>query len=81
MSVAPLNRYLAFGGTIYYAKGGWSDFLGDAETVEEAEALADVKDSFGDSEYEWAQIVDTRTGLVVKERAGGYGSNNYWKEE
>lgn len=81
MSAVPLNRYLVFAGAVFYAKGGWSDFIGDTETIEEAVVLTEKKDSWGDAEYEWAQIVDTRTGLVVKERAGGYGSNSYWKED
>lgn len=32
-----MKRYLAFRGTIFYAAGGMNDFLGDFDTLEEAQ--------------------------------------------
>lgn len=46
-----VGDYLCFGGSTYYAEGGWEDYLGRASSVEEAEALVASKRA------EWGQIV------------------------
>jgi len=51
-----MNRYALFGNYIYYPSGGWSDFRGSFDTVNEAEAEART---------EWFEIVDLTTGDVV----------------
>lgn len=34
-------KYLVFGGVTYYPGGGWQDFLGEVEDLNEARALAE----------------------------------------
>lgn len=51
-----MKRYLVFGGTNYAPSGGWDDFLGDFDTLEEAK-----KASAPPWGCEWKQIVDTDT--------------------
>ena len=47
-----IKRFLVFAGDFYYPGGGWDDFRGDFETLEEAELK--VKQL----ERDWAQIID-----------------------
>jgi len=53
-----VKRYLLFCGHFYYPSGGWDDFSGDYDTIEEAKKHI---------EYEWNQIVDLETGEVFSE--------------
>lgn len=41
-------RFLVFAGSNYYPCGGWSDFIGDSDTVEEAKDLAEQAIAVGD---------------------------------
>jgi hypothetical protein len=64
-----MKRYLLFCGESYYPVGGWDDFVGDFDTVEEAKS-ATAKAS------DWAHIVDTDTG----ERVGGEWDAGWFTE-
>ena len=60
--VKPL-RFLLFTGSDYYPAGGWDDFKGSADTLEEAlKAAKDANDS-------WVQIVDLETGEMINPEA------------
>lgn len=54
-----LKRFLAFGGSDAYPGGGWNDFIGSADTMEDAAAAAEAAD------FEWRHVVDSETGLEV----------------
>lgn len=56
-----MKRYLVFIGDNYYPSGGWDDFAGYANNLEEAHA---IRDSSKDSE--WCQIVHVASGEVEK---------------
>jgi len=51
-----MKRYLAFAGETYYPGGGWEDYIGTYDTIEEARAVLKEKYNHG-----WWQIVDTTT--------------------
>ena len=61
-----MKRYLGFSGECYYPAGGWDDFKGAFDTLEEAVtgALA-----FGEGYELWRQVVDTETGYVIYPQA------------
>ena len=52
---APLKRFLVFDYLEYYPSGGWCDFEGSYDTIEEARAHRG-----------WRQIVDSTTSQVVE---------------
>lgn len=54
-----MKRFLLFWGDIYYPSGGWGDFKGSYDTIEEALDKC--------TKAEWYQIVDISTGTVIKE--------------
>lgn len=55
-----MKRYLAFRGEDYYALGGWHDFIGDYEDLEQAKiAICNISD--------WGHIVDSTTMKIVWE--------------
>lgn len=56
-----MKRYIVFAGSDYYPGGGWGDFRGDFDTLEEARAL--IKTLL---DYDWQQIVDTFTKEEVE---------------
>jgi hypothetical protein len=55
-----MKRYLAFSGDTYYPGGGWNDFNGGADTVDEARKLIP-------NGFDWYQIVDTETQTVMED--------------
>jgi hypothetical protein len=56
-----MKRFLLFAGDTYYPSGGWRDFQGDYESVEDAfRSLARKRSSF-----EWYQVVDWKTREIV----------------
>lgn len=58
-----MKRYLVFGGSRYYPEGGWEDFKGSFDTVDEC-----VKPTDEDGEsfwIDWWHVVDSQTGSVV----------------
>lgn len=57
------KRYLVFAGYNYYPIGGWEDFYGAFETVEEAkDALLKEKSYY----REWWHIVDLEINQIVE---------------
>ena len=57
-----MKRYLLFSGDNYYPGGGWNDFKGAFNTVEEA---VQHGDKLG---YDWYQVVHLTTLEIVYER-------------
>lgn len=57
-----MKRYLLFFGETYYPGGGWEDFHGAFDTIEDARNAVKARDSLPD----WHEIVDTRTMSVVE---------------
>lgn len=53
-----MKRYLLFAGYGYYPSGGWDDWIGDFDTVEEAQAA--------ERRGDWYHIIDTETKEEVK---------------
>lgn len=55
-----MKRFLLFRGQTYYAAGGWNDFKGSFDTLEEAKATPKV-------EYcdDWEHVIDTVSGNIV----------------
>lgn len=54
-----MPRYLLFGGDQYYPNGGWDDFKGAFETVEDAWHAHEG--------WDWWHIVDTVSGEIVED--------------
>jgi hypothetical protein len=48
--------FIAFGGDYYYPRGGWDDFLGTAQTLEDAQALR--------KDHDWFHVVEIGRGIV-----------------
>lgn len=66
-----MKRYLLFAGSkkSYCDPGGWTDYIGSADSVDEliAEARIYVNDNRGMSgEVTWGHIVDSVTEEIVK---------------
>jgi len=53
-----MKPYLVFAGEQYYPRGGWGDFVGSADTMDEALALV-PKDA------DWHHIVHEQSTVVV----------------
>lgn len=59
-----LKRFLVFGGSRYYPSGGWEDFKGSFDTLEECTKPKDID---GDIYWtDWWHIVDTEAGQIIK---------------
>lgn len=54
-----MKRYALFSGDYYYPNGGWDDFKGTFDTINEALAAHTVE------EYSWFHVVDLTTGEKV----------------
>ena len=54
-------RYIVFGGSRSYPKGGWGDFKEMAQTIDQAKHIAE---DLGDK-IEWAQIVDVHRAQII----------------
>ena len=61
------RRYLLFSGAIDYPQGGWNDFVGSYDSVEEA--LTTLIKTVPLGLRGWWHIVDTETQEAVKERS------------
>lgn len=61
-----MNPFIVLVGAVYYP-GGWSDYAGDAETVEEAKALAlkKVQEHSSSPQYCWWEVVYLETKEIV----------------
>lgn len=57
-----MKRYLGFAGPKFYAKGGWADFKGDFDTIDEAVRACETQDP--DTGL-WAHVVDTADLRVI----------------
>ncbi len=55
-----MKRYLLFAGWNYYPGGGWEDFQGSFETIEDAENAMT-------RENDWHHIVDIQTSEMVRD--------------
>ena len=56
-----MKRYLLFAGSHYYPSGGFNDFIGSFDTIEECQLEKNVTETHGDksfSLYDWAHVVD-----------------------
>jgi len=51
-----MKRFLLFAGDFYYPNGGWDDFKGDFDSVENAKDWLE-----GDGGADWAHVIDTTT--------------------
>lgn len=54
-----MKRYALFSGDAYYPAGGWDDFRGSFDTLDEAVAAAQKR---GD---DWSHVVDLHSGKEV----------------
>lgn len=62
-----MKRYLVFAGLDYYPEGGWSDYEGEADTPQEATALARQCLTRRSGQWcDWAHFVDTATGVITE---------------
>lgn len=59
-----MKRYLLFAGEAYYPSGGWSDYEGSFDTVEEAILKQEQLKNRGQP---WYHIVDIETEKVIYE--------------
>lgn len=64
-----MNRYWLFGGTTNYPHGGFCDFLGSFDSLDDAKHTANHKEF--DFEYtcgvcEWWHIFDTETKTIIR---------------
>ena len=69
---APLQRYLAFAGSIYYPEGGMEDFYRDfADLPEAIHSVLEHAQKYNDHlhsdkrDHSWAHIYDTATRSIV----------------
>jgi hypothetical protein len=58
-----MKRYLIFGGEIYYARGGFYDFLSSHDDL--SAALSCAMEYTEDEHYEWWHIYDSETKTIV----------------
>lgn len=65
-----MKQYLLFGGAVYYPSGGFEDFRGSFDTLEEAQAK--VKELDLEDQYSWYHIVDVKLGIMA------YRSGRSW---
>lgn len=58
-----MKRYLLFGGSTYYPEGGWADFRGAFDSIEEA---VDYVLTLSKYYREWWHVIDTHTMKLVR---------------
>lgn len=54
-----MKRYLLFAGDTYYPGGGWTDFIGSFDSIDDAIAAT------GHVQHDWWHVVDATTGKEV----------------
>lgn len=59
-----MNRFLLFGGASLYPSGGWDDFKGDFETIDQA--MASGAQIHRDGEIDWWHVVDITKMEIIK---------------
>lgn len=57
------NRYMLFGGSVYYPVGGMDDFAGSFSTLEAAKDYAE--NTYIDEDFEWWHVYDTEEDREV----------------
>lgn len=57
-----MKQFLVFAGSNFYPNGGWSDYKGDFDSIENALRYL-VKSH---SEWEWYQIVNSETKEIIE---------------
>jgi len=57
--------YLLFAGSNYYPSGGWDDFRGEFNTLEEAREAAESS-NFSFSKYDWWHVVYNNEVVAYK---------------
>lgn len=63
-----MKPFIVLFGNTYYPNG-WDDYVGEADTVEEASAIADRRDEQeGGTSYTWWEIIDLRVKQCVLTR-------------
>lgn len=61
-----MKRFLLFGGSIYYAAGGWKDFVGSFDREHDARRAAEQRHALdARGEFEWYHVVDRNKGEIV----------------
>lgn len=73
-----LKRFLVFKGDHYYPGGGWRDFRGDFEYLEDA--LVWIQSAPADSSGSWAHVYDIEQKKVVV-RQVSTGSERNWTQD
>jgi hypothetical protein len=63
-----IKRFVWMAGAQYYASGGFHDYRGSFDTMEEAKAMEAKWIEENGKEYNWSHICDTQTGMIE-----GYG--------
>ena len=58
-----MKQYLVFAGSDYYPSGGWKDFKGSFDSIDEAKKFLNTKEL---RSYDWFEIVDTIKMEVVE---------------
>lgn len=71
-----MKRYLLFANISYYPQGGWADFRGSFDSIDDAVSF--YKNKIIDPHYtgenwDWYDIVDSQLGGVVKTEGYAYG--------
>lgn len=61
-----MKRYLLFSGTTYYPCGGWADFQGDFDTIEEAEKAYRLENPEDEDLFTWMHIFDLEDRSFVR---------------
>lgn len=59
-----MKRYLGFAGPKYYPEGGWGDFRGDFDTLDEAIRSCEAEGPDNATGL-WAHVVDTHEVRVI----------------
>jgi hypothetical protein len=66
------KRFILFVGEQYYPRGGWLDFHGEFDSIEEAQSNVDNHPQFRylpedtwECDIDWAHILDTTTNKIV----------------
>ena len=55
-----MKQFLLFAGDQYYPNGGWGDFEGSFDSIDEAKVAEKALPG-----HDWFQVVDTASGEVV----------------
>lgn len=60
VNIVDMTSYLLFCGETYYSLGGWRDFRGSFDSIEEA-----AFNFFSSNDWDWMQVVDSESSSVV----------------